>query len=411
MKNITFLFLILFSLNLTAQNNYFKNTAEVKSNNIDSLINSCINEINQDSIKNTIQSLQNYTTRFMLDTNRKTIALSLKEKFISMGYLNTVIDSFLTITNLNHLYYQIKDTTWQYNIIATLEGTQYPDSICIAGGHYDSFSDSLLVGKAPGADDDASGVSATIEIARVFKKMNYQPKLTIKFIAFAAEELMFFSNESGASFYAKKADTNNEKIKFFANNDMIAYNTSLNNWNANFHCFYGMDWMKNFATSICQNYTIITPIILNDNCGGDSYRFWQQGFQALHFEEYKFNPNYHTVRDVVDSLNMPYCAEMTKITMAMLINGTQLYTGINENESNQINVKIYPNPAIDRITIDYAENENLNLSVYNIVGELVLQKILTNHKNIIDIGSLSKGIHLIKLTNKQGTIQQKLIKE
>ena len=166
MKNITFLFLILFSLNLTAQNNYFKNTAEVKSNNIDSLINSCINEINQDSIKNTIQSLQNYTTRFMLDTNRKTIALSLKEKFISMGYLNTVIDSFLTITNLNHLYYQIKDTTWQYNIIATLEGTQYPDSICIAGGHYDSFSDSLLVGKAPGADDDASGVSATIEIGR-----------------------------------------------------------------------------------------------------------------------------------------------------------------------------------------------------------------------------------------------------
>ncbi len=413
MKNFILLFLLIYSLNLTAQNNYFKNKADTKDFSIDSIINIYINEIKPDSIRNTIQSLQSYTTRFMLEPNRKNIAISLKDKFISMGYLNTVIDSFIVITNFIYGPFNIQDTTWQYNVIATLEGSLYPDSICIAGGHYDSFSDSILVGKAPGADDDASGVSAAIEIARIFKMMNYQPKLTIKFIAFAAEELMGFSDESGSSYYAKNAYANNEKIKFFANNDMISYNRSISNWESKFHCFTGMSWIRDFAYSMCIDYTSITPDTATHNPWGDSHPFWQQGFQTLHFEEYEFNPNYHTVFDVVDSINIDYCAEMTKITMAMLISGAQFYTGIDENHKSgiQINVKLYPNPATDRITIDNAENQNLNISVYTIVGDFVLQKVLTNNKNIIDISSLSKGIYIIRLTNTNGTMLQKLIIE
>ncbi len=74
----------------------------------------------------------------------------------------------------------------------------------------------------PGANDNASGVATTLEIARVMKKNNYLPEGTIKFIAFAGEELGLF----GSYNYAGKAKENNEKIKMMLNNDMVAYQPS-----------------------------------------------------------------------------------------------------------------------------------------------------------------------------------------
>ena len=405
MKRVVFIFLFLISLDLSAQNNI---SVEEQTYDTDSIINICINEINQDSIRSTIQSLQNYTTRFMLEPNRKNIAMMLKEKFISMGCLNTVLDSFITITDYNILH----DTTWQYNVIATMEGTQYSDSVCIACRHYDSYSNLVLSGLVPGADDDASGVAAACEIARIFKKMNYQPRLTIKFIAFGAEELMLFSDESGASYYAKKAYANNEKIKFVANNDMISYNRSPDNWEAFFNCYTGMNWIKDFAVYICMKYTSITPKIRINNKFCDSYPFWKQGFQTIFFQERKFNPYYHTTFDVVDSASMDYCAEMTKITLAMLISGTQLPTGIDDNNlSVPLNVKFYPNPVVGKMFVAYAGMDEAKMLLYNIVGERVLQKELNNGINNIDISYLAKGIYIIKISAAKGSIMHKLIKE
>lgn len=89
-KKIILLLLLFCSLHLSAQ----KNTA---FSNQDSLINKCLNEINPDSIRNSIQFLQDFRTRFMLDTNHRTIAYSLKQKFIDLGYQNSIIDSFYVI--------------------------------------------------------------------------------------------------------------------------------------------------------------------------------------------------------------------------------------------------------------------------------------------------------------------------
>jgi hypothetical protein len=399
-----------------AQDSNLNSKIESKTFNIDSIINSCLNEINPDSIVNTIQSLQNFSTRFMLEPNRKDIAVFLKEKFISMGYINTILDSFLTITDFNYAPFYLVDTTWQYNVIATLDGSEYPDSVCIVGGHYDSFSDSILVGKGSGADDDASGIAAIIEIARIFKKVNYYPRLSIKFIAFAAEELTLFSDVSGSSYYANKAYANNEKIKFYANNDMISNQSSANPWKCRFHCFTGMSWMKNFAISMCQNYTSISPVISGDNALGDSHSFWQNGFQTVYFEEYEFSSNYHTVLDIVDSINKDYCAEVAKISMALLINGSQTYSGIDENNniSIQLDVKIYPNPAKDWISITIKKStilKNTFVSIYNIQGQILLQQQIQKEKTELDVSTISKGLYFIKLSIGEGIVAKKFVKE
>jgi len=85
-------------------------------------------------------------------------------------------------------------------------------------------------------------------------------------------------------------------------------------------------------------------------------------------------------------------------------------TGINENGYNK-SLKIYPNPASNRITVDCTILQNIKISIYNSIGKLILQRQLSNGKNEIDLSNFSKGIYIIKIENEQGIMQQKLIKE
>jgi len=71
------------------------------------------------------------------------------------------------------------------NVWVTKVGTVNPNKVYVVGSHYDSFS-WTATDPAPGGNDNASGVSAVLELARVFK--DYQFKNTIIFCAFDGEE-------------------------------------------------------------------------------------------------------------------------------------------------------------------------------------------------------------------------------
>jgi acetylornithine deacetylase/succinyl-diaminopimelate desuccinylase-like protein len=173
MKKTILILILLASFRLSSQSisptpiNNQHLTETSKNNSIDSLIQLCTSKINPDSIKATMLQLQNFGTRFSLAPNHKEVALWLQNKFISMGY-NTVLDSFELITHctLNFCHDTNTYMTMQYNVVATKQGDVNPDREYIIGGHYDSYSTNNPLVYAPGADDDASGVAATIEIAR-----------------------------------------------------------------------------------------------------------------------------------------------------------------------------------------------------------------------------------------------------
>ena len=83
-------------------------------------------------------------------------------------------------------------TRWpQPSIIMTIEGNSKKDEIVVIGGHADSIAG--FFGKerarAPGADDNASGISTITEVIRVLMDSNYKPERTIQFMAYAAEEV------------------------------------------------------------------------------------------------------------------------------------------------------------------------------------------------------------------------------
>jgi uncharacterized protein (TIGR02145 family) len=85
-------------------------------------------------------------------------------------------------------------------------------------------------------------------------------------------------------------------------------------------------------------------------------------------------------------------------------------TKINETGADEF-LKIYPNPAIESITIKCLEKNGIKINISNIFGECVLQKELSSGTNDIDISSLAKGIYIIEYTNSNFTIKKKLIKE
>lgn len=67
-----------------------------------------------------------------------------------------------------------------HNLVAELPGTSKPEEIIVLGAHYDT-----VIG-TPGADDNATGIAALLELARLLKETN--PERTIRFVAFANEE-------------------------------------------------------------------------------------------------------------------------------------------------------------------------------------------------------------------------------
>jgi hypothetical protein len=88
------------------------------------------------------------------------------------------------------------------NVIATLQGDIAPERIYVVTGHYDSRVTDVLdfTSDAPGADDDASGVAAMMELARVMATRH--PEATIVFAAVAGEEQGLFGSDHMAQVFS-----------------------------------------------------------------------------------------------------------------------------------------------------------------------------------------------------------------
>jgi uncharacterized protein (TIGR02145 family) len=85
-------------------------------------------------------------------------------------------------------------------------------------------------------------------------------------------------------------------------------------------------------------------------------------------------------------------------------------TGINNIDYKNI-LKLYPDPAIDNVYIDCANEQNIQMQAYNIIGECVMQRELNEGVNNIDIRFLQKGMYTIRLTGSSWAVQYKMIKE
>ncbi len=78
--------------------------------------------------------------------------------------------------------------------------------------------------------------------------------------------------------------------------------------------------------------------------------------------------------------------------------------------TGQVNVTIYPNPVTKNV-ITVASNKNLDVAIYNVLGQNILSTKTTPTLNKINLESLNAGVYIIKLKSNTGTITKKLIKK
>jgi hypothetical protein len=272
-----------------------------------------LEDISPDSLQSYVTWLQGMGTRFALADNRKSVALRIRDRFRNMGYVSD-IDSFFMSRSFKNVQYN----QWQYNATALLQGYEYPDSVCIIGAHYDDYNgidDPFMM--APGAHDNASGIAAALEVARVMKKNNFVPSRSIMFIAFAAEELGLY----GSKDFAADPGIFRNKISFMLNNDMIAYEPDQNTgaWKVNIMDYAASRSLKNYADGLASRFTLLKTFTDNThNNQSDSYSFFLNGYKSVFFYSAKTDPYYHSSNDVISNCNFEYSSQIVKTCCAIL---------------------------------------------------------------------------------------------
>jgi hypothetical protein len=122
----------------------------------------------------------------------------------------------------NDLGYQAASQTYKVdnlsvrNLEAEAEGDSPADEIVIVGAHYDSVLGS------PGANDNASGIAALLEMARLLSKETLSR--TVRFVAFVNEEPPFYrTGNMGSRVYASRSSRRGEKIVAMFSLETIGY--------------------------------------------------------------------------------------------------------------------------------------------------------------------------------------------
>jgi leucyl aminopeptidase len=324
-------------------------------------IGTIISNVSDTSIAGMIRGLQNFGTRIWSNANRDSVARWVRAKFIAAGLTMVTIDSF---------YY---NGTWQKNVIATIPGTATPAREIVFGAHMDSYSSNVNL--APGADDNASGVAAVVEIARIIRKVSYVPGSTLRFIAFGAEE----AGLRGSADYAMKANLAGQPIIAMFNFDMIGYRNPRKaarefflNWYSNARPLAVLDSL------MARTYTTLTPILSTSVASrSDSYSFYNYGFQAVFSFDGGTSTAYHTPNDIIDSLDMSFAREITQASFAAALTIDATPTSIApspEELPRQFALEQnYPNPFNPATEIPYqlSAGSRVTVKVYDLLGREV----------------------------------------
>jgi bacterial leucyl aminopeptidase len=194
---------------------------------------------------------------------------------------------------------QFTHPNWpQKSVILTINGTDNASEVVVIGGHLDSInsggtSETTL---APGADDDASGIASMTEVYRALLASGYKPRRTIKFMAYAAEEVgLRGSAEIAANFKA-----NNVKVVGVMQLDMTNYKGAAND----IYIFtdYTDSAQNTFVENLIKTYQPTLTIgrdVCNYGCS-DHASWTSNGFYAsMPFESSMSTSNsrIHTIND------------------------------------------------------------------------------------------------------------------
>lgn len=291
-----------------------------------------------------------------------------------------------------------------FNVVATLEGAGQPDQYFIVGGHLDAtanldpnltWESDWATANAQGADDNASGVAAILEIARVLSDPanGFSSNYSIKFIAFGAEERHpAYQNENhqGARHFVQGAFNRGDQILGAYIVDMIGYN-STGNHHFNIVSNGKSDELALKLLEVNQRFDIGLHVntSFKEVTYSDHDQFWLYRYKANLLIEnappwndnlpwYMENPFYHRESDVPAAINLQQVTKIAKLTLAAVASLSTLLTSVETSTGDTQPLSFtllqnYPNPfnAGTRILYQLLFSGQVKLTVYDVRGQEV----------------------------------------
>jgi Zn-dependent M28 family amino/carboxypeptidase len=214
------------------------------------------------------------------------------------------------------------------NIEASVSGSQGAGEAIVVGAHYDT-----VLG-CPGANDNATGVAAVLELARRFSGTMH--RRTIKFVAFVNEEPPFFQTSGmGSLVYAEDAKARGDRIAAMLSLETMGYYAEQPGTQTypvaplallypdvgNFIAFVSNVQSARLLRKAHRAFKARTSFPIQSGAApaaipgigwSDHWSFWQNGFRAMMVTDtapYRY-PWYHTADDTPDKVSLPHLAEV-----------------------------------------------------------------------------------------------------
>jgi leucyl aminopeptidase len=206
----------------------------------------------------------------------------------------------------------------QPSVILTVQGTTLPNEVVVLGGHQDSINLNGPSFNAPGADDDASGIASLTEALRVLVAKNFRPQRTVKFMAYAAEEIgLVGSNQIAADFQARGVN-----VVGVLQLDMTNYKSADSVFDIAIITDRTNAAQNQFIRDLITTYQP-SLAIADATCGygcSDHSSWTSKGFAASFPFEPRSNPTIHTTSDTLaqSSYSAAHAAKYTKIAVSYI---------------------------------------------------------------------------------------------
>ncbi|MHC4348769.1 MAG: M28 family peptidase [Planctomycetota bacterium] len=221
------------------------------------------------------------------------------------------------------------------NLAAEIPGADRPEEIVVVGGHYDS------VLFCPGANDNGTGVAATLALARALS--DFRPSRTLRFLCFVNEEPPFFQTANmGSRVYAKRCRQRGENITAMICLETIGYYSDekgsqhyppplglLYPSTGDFIAFVGNYGSRVLVRQVVGSFRRqaefpseggAVPGVLPGIGWSDHWSFWKEGYPALMVTDtapFRY-PHYHQPTDTPDKIDYERTARVVSGVQAVV---------------------------------------------------------------------------------------------
>ena len=192
------------------------------------------------------------------------------------------------------------------NVVGMLEGSdeKLKNEYLILGAHLDHVGTQANEIYFPGANDNGSGSSAVLEMARAFANCSERPKRSIVFVLFSNEE----SGMHGSGYFAGHPPVPIEKTVAMFNLDCIASGDSIHLGNGK-----SAPELWNLAKNIDKVFTKSSIENTWNGGGADATPFHQKGIPCLYFVSFYSYTHLHLITDTPETLNPSLFEKITKL--------------------------------------------------------------------------------------------------